>query len=282
MRTQTSTACPSLFIPHGGGPCFFMDWTWGPADTWDGLGDWLSHLAERLNLTPKAIIVISAHWEEADFAVTAQPTPPLLYDYHGFPAHTYQLSYPAAGAPELAQKVVDLLQGSGLSARLEHNRGLDHGVFIPLKLIYPQANIPVLQLSLKHGLDPAIHLAAGRAIASLRDEGVLIIGSGSSYHNMQGSGPAFSAAALRFDNWLGEAACAPTTEQRAQMLTQWLQAPEARLSHPREEHLLPLMVAAGAAGNDLGQRIYRQPIMDIMLSAYGFGITAEEAKTLVL
>lgn len=281
MTNSIATACPSLFIPHGGGPCFFMEWTWGPADTWDGLGYWLSTLASRLQLRPKAIVVISAHWEEAEFAVTAQASPPLLYDYQGFPPHTYQLQYPAPGAPELAVKIVDLLNNSGLPARLEHQRGLDHGVFIPLKLMYPQADIPVVQLSLKKGLDPATHLAAGQAIASLRDEGVLIIGSGSSYHNMQGSGAAFSPAALRFDHWLGEAACAPTATQRAQMLEHWLQAPEARLAHPREEHLLPLMVAAGAAGSDQGQRIYRQPIMDIMLSAYGFGITEKTAEELV-
>ena len=277
MNTAPTTACPSLFIPHGGGPCFFMDWTWGPADTWDSLEHWLRNVAQRLEIKPKAILVISAHWEAAEFAVTAQASPPLLYDYHGFPAHTYQLTYPALGAPKLAQKVVDLLSAAGLSARLEHQRGLDHGVFIPLKLIYPQADIPVIQLSLQHGLDPAIHLAAGKAIASLRDEGVLIMGSGSSYHNMQGSGAAFSVAALRFDTWLGDAACAATAEQRTQMLTHWLQAPEARLSHPREEHLLPLMVAAGAAGHAIGQRIYREPIMEIMLSAYAFGISAVAA-----
>lgn len=278
MNSAPTTACPSLFIPHGGGPCFFMDWTWGPADTWDGLEHWLRHLAQRLEITPKAIVVISAHWEEAEFAVTAQAAPPLLYDYQGFPPHTYQLSYPARGAPILAEKIVNLLTVAGLPARLEHQRGLDHGVFIPLKLIYPQADIPVIQLSLQHGLDPAIHLAAGQAITSLREEGVLIIGSGSSYHNMQGSGAAFSDAALRFDTWLGDAACAATAEQRAQMFEQWLQAPEARLSHPREEHLLPLMVAAGAGGHDRGQRIYREPIMDIMLSAYGFGISPQAAK----
>jgi aromatic ring-opening dioxygenase catalytic subunit (LigB family) len=122
---------PALFIPHGGGPCFFMEWTMGPADTWRRLGDWLAHLGDDIGRRPRAILVISAHWEEPEFTVTANPAPPLIYDYYGFPEHTYHLRYDAPGDPALAQSVRDLLGAAGIASRADPERGFDHGVFIP-------------------------------------------------------------------------------------------------------------------------------------------------------
>ncbi|MDN3518151.1 class III extradiol ring-cleavage dioxygenase, partial [Aquisalimonas lutea] len=180
---MTTQALPTLFVPHGAGPCFFMDWE--PADTWARMERWLRSVPELVGARPKAVLVVSGHWEAPELTLNAQEQPPLLYDYSGFPPHTYQLRYPAPGSSELAARVQALLQASGQGAELDHDRGLDHGVFIPLKLIYPNADVPVVQLSLKRDLDPAYHLAAGRALTSLRREGVLIVGTGMSYHNMR-------------------------------------------------------------------------------------------------
>ena len=258
---------PTYFIPHGGGPCFFMEWD--PPDTWNKMGDWLKNLPRGME-KPKAVIVISGHWEEDAFAVTANPAPQLIYDYHGFPPETYQIKYPAPGAPELAKKVVALLTKAGLPARLDARRGFDHGVFIPFKLIYPEADVPVIQLSLKEDMDPAEHLAAGRALAPLRDEGVLIVGSGMSYHNlprfMRGGG---SSDAKIFDDWLTAAATADP-KRRDELLSHWAEAPSARQAHPREEHLMPLMVAAGAAGGDKGRQVLADTVMGCAISAYKF------------
>lgn len=271
-ETKISGALPTLFIPHGGGPCFFMDWTVGPPDTWRTMAQWLGQLGDSIGALPKAVLVISGHWEEAAFKVTASSKPPLLYDYHGFPKHTYALEYPAPGSPTLAREVVELLAGAGLTSQLDEHRGLDHGVFIPFKLIYPQANIPIVALSLKAGLDPLVHLRAGAALSPLRRAGVLIVGSGMSYHNLRG--PSSGSAQLqseKFDKWLTGAVSEPDTDIRLELLEQWTAAPHARNAHPREEHLMPLMVVAGAAGSDPGKRIYADSIMGIVVSAYQFG-----------
>jgi aromatic ring-opening dioxygenase catalytic subunit (LigB family) len=141
---------------------------------------------------------------------------------------------------------------------------------VPLKLTYPNADVPIVQLSLKRGLDPAEHLAMGRALAPLRDEGVFIVGSGMSFHNMRGFGGSGRTAAAAFDAWLGETiALAP--EMRSTRLVQWATAPSARQAHPREEHLLPLMVIAGAAGADHGHTAYNGTLMGVQISAYHFG-----------
>jgi aromatic ring-opening dioxygenase catalytic subunit (LigB family) len=260
---------PTYFISHGGGPCFFMDWN--PPDTWKNLGAWLSSIAEDVGVKPKAVIVVSAHWEAPSFSVTGAAQPALIYDYHGFPPHTYQLQYPAPGAPELAQRITSLLAGAGLGAKVDATRGWDHGVFIPFKLIYPQADVPVVQLSLKNGLSAAEHFAAGRALASLRDEGVLIVGSGYSYHNMRGYGGAGEHAAAEFDAWLTDAMAQHTPTEREALLNQWERAPSARAAHPREEHLLPLMVVAGAAADDAGTRVFGEKVWGIATSGFRFG-----------
>jgi aromatic ring-opening dioxygenase catalytic subunit (LigB family) len=263
---------PTLYIPHGGGPCFFMEWTMGPPDTWDRMADWLRGLGAAVGRRPKALIVVSAHWEEAEFSVTEAPRPPLLFDYYGFPEHTYRLSYPAAGSAELATRIKYLLVKAGITARGDGERGFDHGVFIPFKLIYPDADIPIVQLSLKTGLDPDEHIAAGRALEPLRDDGILIVGSGMSYHNMRGFGSAGSTPASdAFDAALAEVVCLPSVQRRNEGLGAWTSLPHARRSHPREEHLLPLMVAAGAAGGDGGKRIFNDHVMNVAVSAFQFG-----------
>lgn len=262
---------PTLYIPHGGGPCFFMEWAMGPRDTWDKMAGWLRALGDSIGATPKAIVIISAHWEADEFMVTSQSHPPLLYDYYGFPPHTYEIKYNAPGSPALAAEIRDLLAEAGMPSRSETTRGLDHGVFIPFKLIYPDANIPIVQLSLKADLDPDAHIEAGHAIAPLRDQGVLIVGSGMSYHNMtaymRGRGP---VGAERFDTWLTQAV-EDEPMARNEKLRHWADAPAARDAHPREEHLIPLMVAAGAAGQDRGHRTYADHVMGAAVSGYRFG-----------
>ncbi|MCU1717679.1 DODA-type extradiol aromatic ring-opening family dioxygenase [Pseudomonas sp. 5P_3.1_Bac2] len=262
---------PSVFIPHGAGPCFFMRGHPGFPDIWDNLEQFLRTLASTLEERPRAILVVSAHWQAECLRVTSSASPALLYDYYGFPAHTYHLQYPVAGAPWLAEQVCALLQAAGFEAEPERQRGLDHGAFIPFKLIYPQADIAIVQLSLRHDLDPGFHLAVGRCLAPLREQGVLIVGSGMSFHNMQPVGPQIAERAQAFDQWLNAALMAePAT--RAALLTAWPKAPHARFAHPREEHLLPLMVACGAALEQPAKRIYHESLAGLVaVSAFRFG-----------
>src|SRR5690606_9423175 len=157
-------------------------------------------------------------------------------------------------------RVRELLSAAGLPAAEDADRGYDHGVFVPLKLALPDADIPVVQLSLRRDLDPEAHLAAGRALRPLRDEGVLIVGSGMSWHNMRGFSPQFTAASERFDSWLAEAVAEPATRDDA--LRRWDDAPFARQAHPREEHLAPLFIAAGAAQGEHGRQAFAGHVMD--------------------
>lgn len=262
---------PSLFIPHGAGPCFFMQGHPGFPDIWEPLGDWLRGLATQIGQRPRAILVVSAHWQSPVFSVTASAKPSLLYDYYGFPAHTYLLKYPVSGSPELAGRVCELLRAGGFEAQQDPQRGLDHGAFIPLMLSYPQADIPVLQLSLQRQLNPAQHLAAGRCLAALRDEGVLIVASGMSFHNMRPDQNQLAERARAFDEWLNEAMTAAPTE-RWERLCNWQQAPHARFAHPTEEHLIPLMVACGTASEEPAQRIYSERLAGLVdVSAFRLG-----------
>ncbi|MHB0763849.1 DODA-type extradiol aromatic ring-opening family dioxygenase [Stutzerimonas sp. NM35] len=275
MRTPNLLAngnrMPTLFVPHGAGPCFFMDWH--PSHAWDATARFLKGVAASLPEKPKAILLVSAHWLESEFRVTGAAQPGLIYDYYGFPAHTYELRYPAPGHPELASRIVELLGAAGLDACRDEARGYDHGMFIPLKLMFPDAQIPVVQLSLRKDLDSRVLLEAGRALAGLRDEGVLIVGSGMSFHNMRGYGDArFGPISDEFDAWLGSVIEAPA-QQREAALADWEQAPSARLCHPEggEEHLLPLMLVVGAANDSSGRRLFSDRVMETTLSAFGFG-----------
>jgi len=232
----------------------------------------LRAVAADVGERPKAILVISGHWETAIPTVQAAQTHSLYYDYHNFPEHTYRLTYPAQGAPDVAERVIDLLQAAGIAAAREYDRGLDHGVFIPFKLIYPDADVPIVQLSLQADLEPEAHLAIGRALQPLRDEGVLIVGSGMTFHNMRHMfGGQHAVEAEAFDRWLTEAVEAADPADRERRLAAWASAPGGRLAHPREEHLLPLMVAAGAAGSDPGRRTYCERLGGKPQSGYRFG-----------
>ena len=274
MTTTTATTPrqPALFIPHGAGPCFFMDWN--PADAWDATAAWLRSIPASLPARPKAILLVTAHWLAPQPSMSSAAQPGMLFDYYGFPPHTYELQYPAPGAPALAERVSGLLAGAGFAPVQDGARGYDHGTFIPLKVAFPDADIPVLQLSLLRSLDAAEHIRLGQALAPLRDEGVLIIGSGMSYHNMRGYGDARSTpVAAEFDRWLGETVALPAPERNAR-LADWASAsgPAGRLSHPprAEEHLLPLHVAAGAAGDSLGAKVFTDRVMAVDISAFRF------------
>lgn len=257
---------PSFYIPHGGGPCFFME---DPQGTWTRMEQFLRELPASLPERPRAILIVSGHWETRGFALTAGERPPLVFDYYGFPPHTYQLRYDAPGAPGLAQRAADLLRQAGFQAGLDPERGFDHGVFVPLKVAFPEADVPVVELSLDAGLDAQLHLAAGRALAPLRGEGVLVMGAGMSFHNLRALGdPRLTEPSRQFDAWLHDAAAAPGDE-RARRLARWQEAPFARLAHPRHEHLLPLMVAAGASEQP-GRRIYSEEVLGTMISGFAF------------
>ena len=240
-----------------------------PHGIWRGMESFLRSLPAQLPERPRAILIVSGHWETAGFALTGSSRPPLLFDYYGFPPHTYQLRYDAPGAPEVAGSAARLLQQAGFRAGLDATRGYDHGVFVPLKVAFPEAEIPVIELSLDAGLDAGLHLAAGLALAPLRSQGVLLIGAGMSFHNLRAMGdPRLSGPSDQFDAWLNAAATAPAGK-RAQELANWAQAPAAHIAHPRHEHLLPLMVAAGASQAP-GTRIYNERVIGTMISGFRF------------
>jgi aromatic ring-opening dioxygenase catalytic subunit (LigB family) len=273
--SRTSGRLPTLYIPHGGGPCFFMDTPPGlPRDLWERMGAYLRGIDASLGTRPKSVLVISGHWETERPTVNTATRPPLLFDYYGFPEHTYRLTYPVAGSPELARRVRELLTAADIASDEEPERGLDHGVFVPFKLVYPDADVPMVQLSLNRTLDAATHLAIGRALAPLRDEGILIVGSGMSYHNLRdmfSDDARVMRAAEDFDRWLTDAVTESDPAARERKLAAWHQAPGARASHPRPEHLIPLMVAAGAAGEDLGRVTYNEPLLGKPVSGFQFG-----------
>ncbi len=266
----TKGRMPVAYIPHGGGPWPFVDVGMSKADK-ESLTAYLKAVRALPRTTPKALLVVSAHWEESVPTVMTNPKPPLFFDYYGFPPESYKLTWPAPGDPALAARVRELLAAAGMKSGADDKRGFDHGTFIPLKLTYPEADIPTIQLSLRKGLDPGEHVAIGRAIAPLRDEGVFILGSGMSFHNMAGFGdPRARATSVSFDNWLKESVSLDE-EARDKRLREWASAPEARRVHPREEHLLPLMVVAGAAGADRGAIAYNGDAWGVKLSAVHFG-----------
>lgn len=257
--TSPSTQ-PVLFLSHGGGPLPLLG---DPGHR--EMVAFLDGLRPALG-RPRAILVASAHWEASRPTLTGNPNPPLIYDYYGFPEASYHIRYPAPGDPALAARTAGLLQNLGFDAAIDPDRGFDHGLFVPLKLMFPEANIPCLQLSLLGNLDPGQHLALGEALAPLREQGVLVIGSGFSFHNMKAFfGPAnadSTAANNAFEDWLADSLGNPRLGhgERRQRLLDWAEAPGARHCHPREEHLLPLHVCLGAAGGVPG----RQFTMEIL------------------
>ncbi|MDQ1331438.1 MAG: hypothetical protein QG578_1706, partial [Thermodesulfobacteriota bacterium] len=228
-----------LYFSHGGGPLPIL----GDASH-KAMVDFMINLPVRLK-KPDAIIVISAHWEESAATLLGAQNPSMFYDYYGFPEEAYTVTYPAPGSPELAKRIAGIFNKNDIPASIDFKRGFDHGLFIPLKLMYPKADIPSLQLSLLRGLDPAAHIALGKALRELTHENILVIGSGFSFHNMR----AFSWEGVNtpdpendaFQNWLIDVCTNPVSwSAREQRLIEWEKAPSARYCHPREEHLLPL------------------------------------------
>ena len=259
-----------LYFPHGGGPLPLMG---DPGHA--GLKRFLGGYADTLD-KPDAIIVISAHWEEVEIAITAAAAPPLLFDYSGFPPETYEYRYPAPGHPELATRVHDLLGGAGIESRLDAERGFDHGMFVPLLLMYPVADIPCIQISLSSSLDAALHVSIGKALSALKKENLLVLGSGFSFHNipvmMSKTDAAIEPRNQVFEDWLAETCCTTTLSEaeREQRLVRWQETPHARYVHPREEHLLPLQVCYGM-GQAAARQVYQEPVAGFLCSAYQWG-----------
>jgi aromatic ring-opening dioxygenase catalytic subunit (LigB family) len=244
-----------------------------PPEQREPLAEYLRSVSALPPERPSALLVVSGHWEEPVPTVMTSPQPPMFYDYYGFPEESYRLTWPAPGRPRLAARVRTLLGEAGIESAADNDRGFDHGTFVPLKLAYPDADVPAIQLSLTDKLDPTEHIAIGQALAPLRDEGVFIVGSGMTFHNLRAfRSPAAPAVAETFDTWLRDAVTQPPDERDAR-LAHWDLAPAARLAHPREEHLLPLMVAAGAAGRDRGVVGFSGHAFGLRLSSYHFGLS---------
>lgn len=262
---------PIFFLSHGGGP-----WPWLEGDfrrTFDWLEASLKAVPGQLPERPRAILVVSGHWEEPAFTVSTAARPGMVHDYYGFPEHTYHIRYSAPGSPELAERVVELARVAGIAVGHDPERGFDHGTFSMLQPIYPDADVPVVSLSMRADYDPAAHLALGRALAPLRDEGVLIVGSGFTFHNLHLFDARAAAPSAGFDAWLRHALLDLPPDERAAAMLRWADAPFARIAHPREDHLVPLFVAVGAAGDDPATCVYSENEMrgGVTASSYRFG-----------
>lgn len=257
--SEQSTLSPVLFIPHGGGPLPLLR---DPKH--QNLVVFLQSISARIP-TPTAICVISAHWEAAIITITNGKAPSLIYDFYGFPDDAYAIQYPAQGSPKLADNIFAALQQSGIPALLDEERGFDHGLFVPLKLIFPDADVPCLQLSLLKNLDPSAHIAIGKALRPLRRDNILFIGSGFSFHNMQAFFKANSNPDEQnnaFQEWLIDTCTNQKLSQaeRTSRLIAWESAPAARYCHPREEHLLPLHVCAGLS-DDAAELVFYDNVL---------------------
>jgi 4,5-DOPA dioxygenase extradiol len=246
VQNDPENVAQIVYFSHGGGPLPIL----GDAGH-KAMIDFMIQLPARLR-RPTAILVISAHWEESKATLLGAQNPPMFYDYYGFPDEAYSITYPARGNPEFAKKIAALLDKNNLPVHIDSHRGFDHGLFIPLKLMYPKADIPSLQLSLLRSLNPTAHIAIGKALRELMHENILVVGSGFSFHNMN----AFSwdgtnepdPANDTFQNWLIETSVGPMPQsEREQRLIEWSKVPSARYCHPREEHLLPLHVCLAMA-----------------------------------
>lgn len=258
-----------FFLPHGGGPLPLMDDA-GHRD----MSKMLRSLQEQVAKSP-AIVLITAHWQGECVQLSGAAHPPLLFDYYGFPPETYNYTYPAPGAPDLAKEVEALLSESGIASFIDDDRGFDHGTFVPMMLIRPQSDIKILQMSVLESLDPDAHIAVGKALSPLLETGVTFIGSGLSFHNLKAmlrGQPNKGAEDEAFDIWLNNTLLDETLTKanRENRLVNWTNAPGARFCHPQEEHLMPLHVCFGAASAAglACENIYRETLMGFMTSAF--------------
>jgi len=259
---------PSIYLFHGGGP---YPLTTDPSQL--SIRKFLQELPKKIP-TPKSILLISAHWESPTISILNKKEPNLLFDYYGFPKDLYNFKYPTKNDLDLVNKMTLLFDQNNITYKMDNERDYDHGVFVPLLLMYPEANIPVAQISLVKGLDPATHLKIGEVLAPLRNEGVLILGSGSSFHgffvNLESE--ELAKHSQNFDKYLDDVCTnkSYSSSERKKMLIDWKKAPSAKFAHPREEHLLPLMVNMGAADGVAGERIYEDYYMEYKMGAYLF------------
>jgi len=257
---------PVLYLTHGGGPLPLLG---EPSQA--NLTKFLQGISGRFE-KPRSILIVSAHWETRHPTLTSGKNPPLIYDYGGFPPESYTIQYPAPGSPGFADRVAELLQAASFEVNLDSARGFDHGMFVPLKLIYPDADIPCVQLSLMESLDPEDHVQMGEALQPLAEDGVLVIGSGSSFHNMRAmlSSGTGRDQAKEFNDWLVATCSDPAIDgdARRKRAIDWENAPGARFCHPREEHLLPLHVCIGAAAYRPGEAVFNGDIMGLPMSSY--------------
>lgn len=260
-----------FFVPHGGGPLPLM----GDPDH-QGVADVMRGLQREL-ADSKAIIVVTAHWEAPSVQLSSAASLDMVFDYYGFPPETYEYTYSAPGAPDLASRVSSLLTSAGIDNDLDDKRGFDHGTFVPMMLMQPEATVPILQMSLMNSLDPSTHVAIGRALAPLLGEGVSIVGSGMSFHNLRAllrGEPVAEGMDTAFDDWLNETLWAEDldVDAREARMIAWSDAPGAKACHPREEHLLPLHVCFGA-GAALGRKaevIFRDRLMGYVTSGFAW------------
>ncbi|KAJ9460526.1 Extradiol ring-cleavage dioxygenase [Diplonema papillatum] len=260
---------PTFYVSHGGGP---WPWMTDMKAMCAKLDKSLRSIPGMLPEKPKAVLLITAHWEGSDIEISAGKQPGMLYDYGGFPPETYKIQYPAPGSPEIAQSVAQRLQAAGIRCKLDTKRGYDHGTFVPMAVMYPKADMPLVQMSILQSYDPARHAEIGRALAPLRDEGIAIVASGVSFHNLRQFGPAGKEPSQKFDQWLRDAVLAAPGPKRTAAVSAWEKAPHARFCHPQEDHLVPIFVAMGAAENDPATCIYNDLMMGTCaISSFRFG-----------
>ncbi|KAF0691135.1 hypothetical protein As57867_017519, partial [Aphanomyces stellatus] len=252
MVNSVCRKAPAVFVNHGAGPFPILKPITDPrhgstraflenvAPQWLGLKDPATK--------PAAIVLVSAHFEEAVVTISSGEAHDLYYDYYGFPDEAYSLTYKAKGSPVIAQNIQTLLAAANIPSQLDPSRGWDHGVFVPMKLIHPDEDIPIIQMSVVAGLDPALHYRIGQALASLREENIAIVGSGATFHPSRGTDDIEKKAKL-FNDALVDACSKSDAVERYEALKSWASLPHARDCHQREEHLIPLHVIAGAGGD---------------------------------
>jgi len=255
-----------VYFSHGGGPLPLLG---DPGHR--SMIAFMRQLPEKLP-RPGAILVISAHWEEPVPTLLGGANPPMFYDYYGFPESAYEIRYPAKGNPSLAARISEILESQGITTNINKTRGFDHGLFIPLSMMYPQADIPALQLSLRQGLSPDFHISLGKALGSLKSDNLLVIGSGFSFHNMSSffhyDPDMVNPRNNAFQDWLIDVITSDIDQaERESLLADWENAPYARFCHPREEHLLPLHFCAGLA-SQRGKVIFDDRIMGVRSVAF--------------
>jgi aromatic ring-opening dioxygenase catalytic subunit (LigB family) len=252
---------PAIFLNHGGGPLPLLGDT-----NHNALVKYISKCASQF-AKPQGILIASAHWEESSVTFVGADNPGLLYDYFGFPPESYKIQYPAKNSQSLIAAARQLLNKAGIPSVVDKKRAYDHGVFVPLKLMFPEADVPVVQISLPSSRNPVFAYNMGKALRSLREQAILLIGSGLSFHNLGAfldNDPIKSTASTAFDKALQAIMTSSSAEDREKGLKYWESLPHARYCHPNEDHLIPLIFIAGAA---MDTEVCRIPYEDVLMGA---------------